>query len=109
MTSFGPLIKQARLERRFSQRALAEKLKINFTYLSKIESGEMPPPSEDLIEKLVLALELDRDEAFRAAAKLPQDLTQIALQPGVPLLLRAARGMSPAQLEHLAEEMMKKR
>jgi len=109
MTPFGPLIKQARLERRLSQRALAEKLGINFTYLSKLEGGDMPPPSEELIEKLVLTLELDRDGVFQAAAKLPQDLTEIALQPGVPLLLRAAKGMTPQELESLTKQLIKNR
>lgn len=108
MSVFGTLIKQARLVKRLSQRALAEQLGVNFTYLSKIESGEMPPPSEDLIEKLIEALELNPDVAFQAALKVPRELAQIALQPSMPVLMRAARDLSPEDLEYWAEKMREK-
>jgi transcriptional regulator with XRE-family HTH domain len=57
-----------------SQRALASKLGINFTYLSKIENERLDfgdYPSEELICKIARRLDADEDELLLLAEKIP--------------------------------------
>jgi transcriptional regulator with XRE-family HTH domain len=57
-----------------SQRALAPRLGINFTYLSKIENERLDCgdyPSEELICKIARALDADEDELLLLAEKIP--------------------------------------
>ena len=76
---FGQRVRALRQERGLSQRALASKLGVNFTYLSKIENerldfGEFP--SEDLICRIAVALEVDGDELLLLAKKIPEHIRQ---------------------------------
>ena len=73
-TTFGKKIKQARLKLGFSQRELAAKIKINFTYLSKLETDKNDyPPSEEVIEKIANALNLDTDELTQLSGKITEE------------------------------------
>jgi PAS domain S-box-containing protein len=58
----------------FSQKLLAERVGINFTYLSKIENDIMPPPREKTILALARELDTDADELFGLAKKIPSSL-----------------------------------
>jgi transcriptional regulator with XRE-family HTH domain len=56
---------------------LADKVGINFTYLSKVESEKLDfaqYPSEELIRKLAKALGADVDELLLLAKKIPTDI-----------------------------------
>ena len=56
--TFGERLRELRKAKNFSQRTLADKVGINFTYLSKVESEKLyfaQYPSEDLIRKLAKA------------------------------------------------------
>lgn len=98
---FGAFIRARRVEKKVSLRKLAELLGINFTYLSKIESGDLPPPAEDKIRMLSQHLELDLDDLFSLARKVPGDLGQLALRPKIPLLLRATETLDEVQVQKL--------
>ena len=74
---FGERLRQLRKAKNLSQRALAEKIDIDFTYLSKIESERLDfaqYPSETLIRKLAEALKADVDELLLLAKKIPPDI-----------------------------------
>ena len=71
---FGQRVRALRQEKGLSQRALAAKLSVNFTYLSKIENERLDfgdYPSEELICKLARALDVDQDELLILAKKIP--------------------------------------
>ncbi len=68
---FGARIRSLRKEHDLTLRELAEQVGINFTYLSKIESGKGAPPSEDTINSLARVLHADPDELVLLANKLP--------------------------------------
>lgn len=75
--TFGERLRELRKAKNLSQRALAEKVDINFTYLSKVESEKLDfaqYPSEDLIRKLAKALDADVDELLLLAKKIPPDI-----------------------------------
>lgn len=48
---FRQRLKELRKDKRMSQRDLASRVGIDFTYLSKIETGAMPAPSKNTIIK----------------------------------------------------------
>ena len=107
--SFGDRIKEARREQRISQRSLAEKVGINFTYLSKIENGELPPPAEDKIFALAENLGLDADELFHLAQRAPDELSKLAIQSQMPMILRAAKDLSEEDRREMLQWINKRR
>lgn len=70
---FGPRIRQLRKEHDLTLRELAERVGVNFTYLSKIETGKGDPPSEETIRRLAQVLDVDPDQLILLADKLPSD------------------------------------
>jgi len=75
--TFGQRLRELRKARSMTQRELAEKTGISFAYVSKLETGVMPPPRENIIMALVKVLgvnDTDMDELFGLAKKMPSDL-----------------------------------
>jgi transcriptional regulator with XRE-family HTH domain len=107
MSEFGTRIRDARRERGLSLRALAERIGVNFTYLSKIEAGEMDPPSEEKILAIARELEVESDELFILAQKMPDELTRAALQTHVPQILRMVKGLSEDEKLKLLKRLEK--
>jgi len=91
--TFGELIKQARKEKKYSQRELADKLGIDFTYLSKLENERGNPPKEDIIRQLAQYLDLDEDKLIFLAGKIPAEDEDLIKQhyEDMPLLFRRMR------------------
>lgn len=80
--SFGDFIRQRREEKRakdpsFSLRKVAASIGVEPSYLSKIERGEQPPPSEETILGLAKELEEDADVLLALAGKVSKDLQAI--------------------------------
>jgi transcriptional regulator with XRE-family HTH domain len=67
MVDFGKFIREKRTEAEISQLGLARAIGVNHTYLSKIESGKMPPPSAETVLKLADALDGSSYEFLCAA------------------------------------------
>ncbi|MFC2021850.1 helix-turn-helix domain-containing protein [Chloroflexota bacterium] len=88
---FGARLKELREQAGLSQGQLADKVGVNFTYLSKIESGVMPPPSEKVILRLAEVLDADRDELITLAGKVPSDIAEMLKSRGNLQLLRSGR------------------
>jgi len=79
---FGSFIRQQREKRRaeddaFSVRQVAARLDIEPSYLSKIERGEQPPPSEATITAIARELDQDKDVLLALAGKVSSDLQAI--------------------------------
>ncbi len=74
---FGVGLRQLRNQAGMTQRELADRVNIDFSYLSKIESGAMPPPSEKVISQLAEALNADKDELIILAGRIPADVAEI--------------------------------
>ena len=96
--TFPDRLRELRRASRMSQRALADRVGIDFTYLSKIENGRVEPPSEGVLQRIAkeLAAKLEKDETELAdelitlAGKIPSDLAEtLARNPDVVRLLRS--------------------
>src|SRR5437870_2585624 len=86
---FGQRLRDLRKQKNLSQRDLAARVGIDFTYLSKIEGGRLDPPSEVVIQRIAQALEADEDELINLAGKVPKDLkTVLEESPQAVELLR---------------------
>ena len=82
MTRFGSTVRELR-ERlrqddpRFSLRQVAQRVGIEPAYLSKIERGDVAPPSEATTGRLAEELGVDRDWLLALAGKVSSDLQEI--------------------------------
>jgi len=75
--NFGAQLRELRKRASLTLRELAEKVNVNFTYLSKIENGALPPPSEKVIRHLAEVLNFDKDELLALAGIIPYDIAEI--------------------------------
>lgn len=64
-------------DRRYSLRQVAKRVGIEPAYLSKVERGEVPPPSEATTVKLAKELGEDTDVMLALAGKVSSDLQEI--------------------------------
>ncbi len=82
MTQFGNHIRTRRedlrkQDRRFSLRQVAHRIEVEPAYLSKIERGDVAPPSEATTLKLARDLGEDPDVLLALAGKVSSDLQEI--------------------------------
>ena len=82
MSTFGEHVRELRERKRESDRAyslrqVAGRVGIEPTYLSKLERGELPPPSEETTRKLAKELEEDADVLLALAGKVSSDLQAV--------------------------------
>src|SRR5438552_12041971 len=82
MSEFGDYLRQRRTELqekdpRFSLRRVAAAIGVEPSYLSKVERGEQPPPSEKTILALARELGEDPDMLLALAGKVSDELQQI--------------------------------
>ncbi len=80
--TFGDYIRQQREtlkaeDRRFSVRQVAQRIGVEPAYLSKIERGDVAPPSEAKIRLLAAELGEDVDVLLAMAGKVSSDLLDI--------------------------------
>ena len=82
MNDFGEFIRQKRerlreSDARFSLRQVAVRAGIQPTYLSKLERGELDPPSEETSRRIAVELGEDADVVLALAGKVSSDLQSI--------------------------------
>ena len=109
--SFGDYLRELRKAKGLSQKELAERVGIDFTYLSKIETGGAAPPAEDTILRLADVLRADADKLILLAGKVPKDLSKVVTgSSAVPTLLRAMKDkeFTEEQLEECLRQLRKK-
>ena len=76
--TFGQLIRELRINHKEynSLREFARKVGLSAAYLSRIENGKEPPPSESIIERMAEALSIDKYELFSHAGKIPTEFLE---------------------------------
>lgn len=85
MQGFGSYIRSRRekllkTDRAFTLRQVSKRVGIEPTYLSKIERGDLAPPSEDVIRKLAEELDLHADVLLAMAGKVSKELLKIIIK-----------------------------
>ncbi len=79
---FGTYVRERRETRKvddasFSVRGLAARIEVEPSYLSKVERGLQPPPSEDKILRLAHELDEDPDVLLALAGKVSNELLRV--------------------------------
>ncbi|MFC1908307.1 tetratricopeptide repeat protein [Chloroflexota bacterium] len=88
---FGARLKDLRIQAGMTLRSLAKSVNVDFTYLSKIENGVMPPPSEKVLLQIAEVLKTDRDELITLAGKIPSDIAEMLKDKETLQMLRSDR------------------
>src|SRR6266567_2549333 len=104
--TFGERVRELRKGKNLTLRELAVKVKVNFTYLSKIENQKLSfgeYPSEDLIHKLAKVLEGEVDELLLLAQKIPEDIKKRVIER--PDAFRKIAKLDDEKLDKLLEEL----
>jgi transcriptional regulator with XRE-family HTH domain len=82
MSTLGTFLRERReslraQDRRYSVRQVAERVGVQPSYLSKVERGEVAPPSEDTLVRLARELEVEPDLLLAMAGKVSRDLLEV--------------------------------
>lgn len=72
--TFGQALRAARRERGMSQRELAGRIEVDFSYISKIENDRLPPPSADRVVVIATVLGIEPSSLLALAGKLPSQV-----------------------------------
>ena len=67
-------------DRAYSVRGVARRIGVEPAYLSKIERGQVPPPSEATIRRLASELRADPDVLLAMAGKVSSDLQEVVVR-----------------------------
>lgn len=102
---FGSYVRQLReqrreVNRRYSVRQTAQRIGVEPAYLSKIERGDVSPPSEDAIRRLAADLGEDADLLLALAGKVSSDIREIIMKRPI-LFAELIRGLSDAPDDEL--------
>jgi transcriptional regulator with XRE-family HTH domain len=87
--SFGQRLRELRQQLGLTLKELEARVDINYTYISKIENGILPPPSEKVVIQLTEALHADREELLLLAGILPPDIIEKLKDPKFLKTLRS--------------------
>jgi transcriptional regulator with XRE-family HTH domain len=104
--TFGERVRELRKCKNLTLRELAAKLKVNFTYLSKIENQKLSfgeYPSEDLIRKLAKVLGAEEDELLLLAQKIPEDIKKRVIER--PDAFRKFAALDDKTIDKLLEDL----
>lgn len=97
-------MKEARKERKITQRELGKMIGVDFTYISKIETGALEPPSEEVIKKISKVLDLDENELFLAAKKVPTEFKNTIMENSTAkMFFRKYPNLTDKQLKKIEE------
>jgi transcriptional regulator with XRE-family HTH domain len=67
--AFGARVRSLRRARKLTQRQVAEGIPMSPGNLSRLENGELGPPSDEIIAKLARLLDADAAELFKLAGR----------------------------------------
>ena len=106
MTTIGQRIREIRKSRNLTQRELADRVGINFTYLSRVENDRLDDeqtPREETLQRIAKALNADPDELLLLARRIPDAYRdRILSQPG---MFRKLLNLSDVVLEEMVAQL----
>lgn len=110
--AFGEYVRERRealraTDRSYSVRQMAGRIGVEPSYLSKVERGQVAPPSEATIVKLAEALDEDPDVLLALAGKVSSDLREaIRRRPALfAELIRQVRDLPDRAVLRLVREV----
>lgn len=93
--TFGQKLRELRKAKNFSQRELADKVGVDFSYISKVENDRLPPPAGDTIVKICEILEVEADSLLALTGKMPSETKEmLSSSVGAQKFIKQAQEMS---------------
>jgi transcriptional regulator with XRE-family HTH domain len=108
---FGKLLRRARTRAGYGLREFAQKVDLSPTYISRVETGKIPPPTERRIKVMARLLELPADDLYSAAGKVDPDIeAYIRRVKTLPGFLRAAKkaGLGASDFESRTRQLQRR-
>lgn len=98
--TFGSKLRQKRRDAGITQRDLATKIGVDFSYISKVENDRLPPPAADTIVAICKILETEPEELLALTGKIPTEIQEtISTKRAAQEFLRAAQKMDLGEEE----------
>lgn len=72
--SFGEVLRVRRRAANLSQREFAERLGVDFSYISKLENDRLPPPAADTVVAICRILGCPAEELLALTGKFPSEV-----------------------------------
>lgn len=109
--TFGQTLRDLRRSKGLSQRVLAEKVGVDFSYISKLENGRLPPPAADTIVKICEVLNVPPDELLAATGKMPTSVKKMVTNPSAVEFMREAQaiGLTDEEWQKLTKHLKRLR
>ncbi len=110
--TFGEALKTLRREANVSQRTLADRVGVDFSYISKVENGHLPPPAADTVVRICEMLGVPPERLLSLTGKLPTEVREaVGGSPAAQQFMRSAQqlGITETEWLHLGEEMRRLR
>jgi transcriptional regulator with XRE-family HTH domain len=74
VATFGQLLREKRRSAGITQRDLAARAGLDFSYISKLENDRIPPPAADTIVAICRVLGFEPQQLLASSGKLPADI-----------------------------------
>ncbi len=104
--TFGAMLRALRRQAGLSQRELAQRASLDFSYISKVENSRLPPPAADTIVLLCSILGVSADDLLAATRKLPTDVEEnISASVTAQAFLREAQSLTEDQWQQLTQTL----
>lgn len=100
--TFGQILKAIRREKEVSQRELADKVGVDFSYISKIENDRLPPPSAETILKISEVLKIPSEALLVSSGKVSLEIRDV-----ISSSMEAIKFMNEAKKLNLTEDNWK--
>lgn len=111
--SFGKTLQRIRRKKEMTQREVAQKIGMDYSYFSRLENDRFDSkPTRETIDKIAEALECteeERGELLTAAGRIDEELENAALiaggQPKIGRLFRAVVKLPPEKIDEIMQKV----
>lgn len=110
--TFGQALRDLRRSKGLSQRELASRVSVDFSYISKLENDRIPPPATNTIIQICEVLEAPPDELLALSGKMPRDLqAMLSSNTAAMEFIRTAKnlGLTSAEWDELTRNIKRLR
>ena len=98
--TFGSKMREKRRSVGVTQRDLADRIGVDFSYISKVENDRLPPPAADTIVAICKVLNIEPEELLAIKGKIPSDIQEtISTKKSAQEFLRQAQRMNLSESE----------
>ncbi|MFQ5627179.1 MAG: helix-turn-helix domain-containing protein [bacterium] len=98
--TFGKSLREIRRAKNISQRDLAQKIGVDFSYISKLENDRLPPPAADTIVRICDVLDTPQEQLLALTGKVSNEMKEtIASSAAAMQFIRNAKTMNLTEEE----------